>query len=122
MTKKHGLTILEIMIVVAIISLLAAAGIPCIIHGYSNSLEKIKAKNVARVETAKGVLTLPPAVGLAGAMSLHDMELDLVSDSESRTNLCAALSIRDLDELKVGGTPIRIGSLSVRASYLSADL
>jgi len=117
MKRKSGFTILEIMIVVAILSLLAAVGIPYIIGAYSKSLEKTKARNVSEVEKAKGVLTLPPFAGLPGAMGLADKQLEIASDPQSRSNLCTALSIEALDELNVGGDKIEVGSLSIKASY-----
>ncbi|HKL22072.1 MAG TPA: prepilin-type N-terminal cleavage/methylation domain-containing protein [Tichowtungia sp.] len=120
MKHRQGFTILEIMIVVAILSLLSAIGVPYIIHAYSFSLEKTKARNVFDVEKGKGVLTLPAVTGVPGAMGLANQELEIASDPQTRTNLCAALNIDDLDELNVGGTPIRVGTLSVKANYSPA--
>lgn len=115
-TTKQGFTLVEIMIVVAIIGLLAAIGIPSILHAYSNSQIQAKARNVAEVEKAKGVLTLPTSSQLPGAMALDDTTVDLSSGSYV-TNLCSALSISDLSELTVGGTSITVGSLGTKASY-----
>ncbi|HKL20886.1 MAG TPA: prepilin-type N-terminal cleavage/methylation domain-containing protein, partial [Tichowtungia sp.] len=67
--KKQGFTLVEIMIVVAIIGLLAAIGVPSIMKAYNTSQEKAKLANIKRVEDAKTTLTLPSdsVTGAAGA-------------------------------------------------------
>ena len=114
--KKQGFTLVEIMIVVAIIGLLAAIGIPSILGAYATSQEKAKARNVAEVEKAKGVLTLPASSGLPGAMELTDTTLSLDSGA-AYTNLMAALSITAKSELTVGSDAITIGTLATKATY-----
>jgi len=114
--KKQGFTLVEIMIVVAIIGLLAAIGIPSILNAYSTSQEKAKARNVAEVEKAKGVLTLPASSGLPGAMALTDTTLSL-SSGAAYSNLMSALSITAASELDVGSDSITIGTLATKASY-----
>lgn len=114
--SKKGFTLVEIMIVVAIIGLLAAIGIPSILGAYSNSQTQAKARNVAEVEKAKGVLTLPSSSGLPGAMELEDTTADLSAGSYL-TNLCSALSISSLSELTVGSSAINVGTLATKASY-----
>ncbi|AKJ63763.1 type II secretion system protein [Kiritimatiella glycovorans] len=52
MIKKSGFTLVEIMIVVAIIGLLAAIGIPSFQKARANALEKSKENNVRMIETA----------------------------------------------------------------------
>lgn len=114
--KKQGFTLVEIMIVVAIIGLLAAIGIPSILNAYSNSQEKAKARNIAEVEEAKDVLTLPTSSNLPGAMGLTDTSADLSSGSYV-TNLCTALSIDDLSDLDVGGDAIDVKTPNTKATY-----
>ena len=114
--NKKGFTLVEIMIVVAIIGLLAAIGIPSILNAYSTSQVSAKARNVAEIEKANGVLTLPTSSGLPGAMGLTDTTLTLASGA-AYTNLMSALRISAASELTVGGTTIQIGTLATKATY-----
>ena len=112
--NKKGFTLVEIMIVVAIIGLLAAIGIPSILGAYSNAQTNAKARNVAEVEKAKGVLTLPSTSGITGAMGLEAAD---AFDASVISNLVAALSIAGTTDLAVGGQAITIGDLTTKASY-----
>ena len=113
---QQGFTLVEILIVVAIIGLLAVIGIPYVLNAYSNSQTRVKARNVAEVEKAKRVLTLPPQA-IAGAMGLEDVSLSIQEDPAARSNLCAALRIETFDELTVGGDAIAVGTLEQKAAY-----
>jgi prepilin-type N-terminal cleavage/methylation domain-containing protein len=110
--KKQGFTLVEIMIVVAIIGLLAAIGIPSILNAYSTSQKKAKARNIAEVEKAKGVMTLPAGT-VPGAC-------DATTDdtwATIETNLWAALNIDSETDLEVGTDAITIGDLTTKATY-----
>ncbi|MFA7257014.1 MAG: prepilin-type N-terminal cleavage/methylation domain-containing protein [Kiritimatiellales bacterium] len=113
-TGRKGFTLVEIMLVISIIGFLSAIGIPSILNAYANSLATAKDRNIAEVEKAKGVLTLPSELGMRGAMSLTVGD---PFDDEAISNLCAALRIRDVSELTVGGISISIGDLTTKAYY-----
>jgi len=106
--NKKGFTLVEIMIVVAIIGLLAAIGIPSILNAYAKAQESAKARNVAEVNKAKSQLTLP--VGVAGGRG------EIVGDAPS-TNLLTLLSITNTSQLTVGGAVITTGNIGETASY-----
>jgi len=113
---REGFTLVEILIVAAIIGLLAAIGIPTILNSFSSSQSNTRNRNIAEVEKAKGVLTLPTTAGLPGAMALTDTTMSL-SRGAAYTNLMSALRIQSSAELKVGDRDITIGTLSTKASY-----
>ena len=113
---RAGFTLVEILIVAAIIGLLAAIGIPMILNSYSSSQNNTRSRNIAEVEKAKGVLTLPTTTGLPGAMALTDTTLPLASGG-AYTNLMSALRIKSSEELRVGDKDIQIGTLSTKANY-----
>jgi prepilin-type N-terminal cleavage/methylation domain-containing protein len=106
--NKKGFTLVEIMVVVAIIGLLASIGIPSILDAYERAQQSAKRRNVADVSKAKSQLTLP--VGVGGGQGQK------VGDAPS-TNLLTLLSIKSLRELDVGGDPITTGVIGSAASY-----
>ena len=106
---------IEIMLAISIIGLLAALSIPAILKAYSNAQEKTKVANIAAVEKAKGILTLPSSIGMAGAMGLTASAS--FDDEAVVSNLCIALRIDSKSKLKVGSIDISLGSLTEKAYY-----
>lgn len=116
--NKKGFTLVEIMIVVAIIGLLAAIGIPSILGAYKTSQDKTKMRNIADVEKAKAQLTLPSGT-VAGAMGA-DTATEITSGTEGYTNLLKVLQIDPTNmpaALKVGESEITIGTMTTKATY-----
>lgn len=109
--KKQGFTLVEIMIVVAIIGLLAAIGIPSILNAYSSSQEKAKARNVADVEKAKGMLQLPSTV-YANGISATNGQVVTADQIIGCMN-----GVDDIADLTVGGAAITVGAIGTPASY-----
>lgn len=112
--KRKGFTLIEIMLGISILGLLAALSIPAILGAYTRAQEKARANNIASVEKAKGVLTLPKDLGMAGAMGLTTSD---PFDEAAVSNLCKALHISDTSALTVGGISITIGTLTEKAYY-----
>jgi type IV pilus assembly protein PilA len=108
--NKKGFTLVEIMIVVAIIGLLAAIGIPSIIGAYANAQEKAQARNIAEVNKAKAVLTLPVDVNnpLTGSMAASD-STSIAAGTPGYSNLLAALKL----PVAGGYTPLTVGGKTI---------
>jgi prepilin-type N-terminal cleavage/methylation domain-containing protein len=109
--KKQGFTLVEIMIVVAIIGLLAAIGIPSILNAFSSSQERAKSRNLADIEKAKGMLQLPSTV-YANGLSLTNG----ATFTEAQLIACMQ-GVGDLDELAVGGVVPTPNAIGTPASY-----
>ncbi len=105
---------IEIMLGISILGLLAALSIPAILGAYAKSQEKTKALNIAQVEKAKNVLTLPSSIGMVGAMGLTASK---PFDETAVANLPKVLRISDISALTVGGEGIVIGNLTDKAFY-----
>jgi prepilin-type N-terminal cleavage/methylation domain-containing protein len=117
-TTKQGFTLVEIMIVVAIIGLLAAIGVPSIMKAYQTSQEKAMAANIKRVQDAKTTLTLPAdsVIGAAGvtvttgAISADDL-----------VEMFEGLQIPNEDALDVGNYQMVIGDWETKATYTLSE-
>ena len=111
MKTKKGFTLVEVMIVVAIIGLLAAIGIPSIMNAMSKAQEKAKARNVASVEKAKAMLQLPSGI--------HTLGQGLtIGATVAATDLVECMQGVDaVADLTVNGTTITVGAIGTTASY-----
>jgi prepilin-type N-terminal cleavage/methylation domain-containing protein len=112
---RRGFTLIEVMIVVAIIGALASLSIPAVYWARVKAEEKVCARNIVEVEKAKATLTLP-ADSVKGAVGLENPEIDF-SSGDARHNLLMAMSISDLADLRVGGRDIQVGTLKDKACY-----
>lgn len=112
--RKKGFTLIEIMLALSILGFLAALSIPAVLRAYTNAQTAAMERNIAEVEKAKGILTLPAIVGMAGAMGLTAS--DDFNDA-AISNLCRALQISSLSELSVAGKSISVGTLTLKAYY-----
>lgn len=72
--KKSGFTLVEIMIVVAIIGLLAAIGIPSFQKARANSVAKAKENNARIVSSAVEQYAMDNALGDDGTISTAVLE------------------------------------------------
>ena len=107
-TSKKGFTLIEIMIVIAIIALLAAVGIPAVTKSYAKAQEKTKKRNIAEVEKIKVMMTLPSEIG---GMDYTNGEIVIVS------NLCTIMELDGIDKLDVGNERINPKSIGEKAEY-----
>lgn len=100
-----GFTLIEILIVVAIIGLIAAIGIPSFINSRQNAETNMKAINVAAVNAAKEQWAIinNKAAGTAVVW----------------TNISSYIgnSVTNLAGLTVGGSAININPVGTSASY-----
>jgi len=112
--KRKGFTLIEIMLGISILGLLAALSIPAILGAYTKAQEKTKLLNIEQVEKAKGILTLPRELGMAGAMALTASQS---FGDAAVSNLCSALRISDLSKLAVGNMTLNPGTLTEKAYY-----
>lgn len=120
MKAKSGFTLVEIMFVVAIIGLLASIGIPSILNAVNNANEKIRKSNIAAIEKAKGMLTLPELVYAHG----RGLEVGATFGEGDYTeeNLMNCIKIAEsLEDLMVGGQYIVPGDIGEKAHYSSTQ-
>jgi hypothetical protein len=99
---------------------LAAIGIPSIIGAYNTAQEKTKARNCADVEKAKGVITLPATMNMAGAIGASGTNNQALSASDI-AGICAAMKFANEEALReallVNGTSISLGDWTAKATY-----
>jgi len=107
MKKKNrsAFTLMEILIVVAILALIAAVGIPSIQNSLSEASTRIKETNTASVDAAKEQWALLNNKPNGTSVSWDDIE-DFMG-----------LGINSLDDLEVSGDSISINDIGTEASY-----
>lgn len=96
--SAKGFTIIEVMVVTAIIGLLAAVCIPYIIQAYSNAVTKTRTRNISDINKTKAQLTLP--VGTVGGEGYSD---STVVNDTVKGKINALLRIESASDLAVGG-------------------
>ncbi len=109
MKNKTAFTLVEVMIVVAIIALLAAIGIPSILNAMSKAQDKARERNVADVRKAKSMCILPVDMGGQAATNGQVVETGIV--------LGYMDGVDSLDDLKVAGDPITLGTIGTDPEY-----
>jgi len=110
--NKNGFTLVEIMIVVAIIGLLAAIGIPAIMGAYSNAETSAQHRNITDINKVKALLTLPVGDGGQGYTN------GTVVDDEVIAKINDMLQIESREALRINGvTPDYGATINDTASY-----
>ncbi len=105
MKNKTGFTLVEIMIVVAIIALLSAVGIPSFLNSRENATERMKIVNVDAVNSAKDQWAILNNKSVGTAVTWDDIEDYIGGGNES------------LSDLDIDGDSITINAIGTSASY-----
>ncbi len=103
--KKRAFTLVEILVVVAILGLLAAVGVPSFLNSRQSANENIKEINVATVNAAKEQWAIINNKSPGTAVSWENIE-DYIG-----------AGVDDLCDLDVGDESISIGNVGISASY-----
>lgn len=102
---KKAFTLIEILIVVAILGLVAAIGIPSFVGSRTAAEENMKEMNVAAVNAAKEQWAIVNNKSVGSSVAWSDIQ-DYIGGS-----------ITNQDALKVGGDPITINAIGASAEY-----
>ncbi len=102
---KKAFTLIEILIVVAILGLVAALGIPSFIGSRGAAEDNMKEINVSAVNAAKEQWAIINNQASGAAVSWSDIE-DFVGGG-----------VTNLSDLDVGGDSITINAVGTSASY-----
>jgi len=103
--KKSAFTLVEVLVVVAILGLIAAVGIPAFLNSRQGASDNIKEINVASVEAAKEQWAIINNKSPGASVSWSNIE-DYIGGGVS--------SQGDLD---VDGDSITLNNVGIRASY-----
>ncbi|MGE4488182.1 MAG: type II secretion system protein [Kiritimatiellales bacterium] len=105
MKKKHAFTLIEILMVITIIGLIAAAGTPLFLNAIRNAQNRAREANIASVEAAKKQWAFEN--GKTDGTSAHWSDISNYMGSTT-------LSREDLD---VDGKSINVNPIGTPASY-----
>jgi prepilin-type N-terminal cleavage/methylation domain-containing protein len=105
MKNKRAYTLVEILVVVGIIGLIAAIGVPMTMNAIKNSENRAKEINVAGVEAAKEQWALEFNQTNGATVQWSNISNYMGSGITSITNL------------QVGGCSINLGKIGTKASY-----
>jgi len=107
--NRYAFTLMEVMVVVAILALVAAIGIPSFRNSFSQAEIRMKQTNAASVEAAKEQWALLNNKPNGTSVSWDDIE-DYMG-----------LGIDDLEDLDVNGCPIILNRIGTEAAYSEAE-
>jgi len=105
MRGKKAFTLVEILIVVAIIGILATVGVPAVLNSLQNSRTRIKEVNVESVEAAKEQWALVNNASVNTVVTWTNIAPYMGSGVSSQ------------NDLRVNGEPIVINNIGTPASY-----
>lgn len=103
--KKQGFTLVEVLIVVAILALLAAVGIPSFMNSRQGAGEGIRNMNVASVEAAKEQWAIMNNKTPGSAVTWNDIEEYM------------GAGVDDQSDLDVDGVSITLNTVGNKAYY-----
>ncbi len=102
---KNAFTLIEILIVVAIIGLLAAVGIPSFRNAQKNSQNNMKSVNISAVNAAKDQYSIMNNISNGTSVAFADIASYIGNN------------ITNSAGLTVNGADITIGNIGTSASY-----
>lgn len=105
MKQRRAFTLMEILVVTAIIGLIAAVGVPLFLNAIQGANDHAEEVNIESVEAAKEQWSLE-----------NNMPPGTTVEWVNISNYMGS-GITDLDDLDVDGKSISIGKVGTRASY-----
>ena len=105
MMKKRAFTLVEVLVVVAILGLLAAVGIPSFLNSQQSANNNMKEMNISTVNAAKEQWAIINNKSPGAAVTWENIE-DYVSGG-----------IEELCDLDVGDDSININNIGTSADY-----